>query len=667
MNRGATIGLPLAEPLTGDSLRRLTLAVLLTVAALCVNVPTTFGVGNTIQVNTTADGEFPVDGKCSLAAAIKASNTGASAGYCAQPGTADPDIIHFSLGPGLHTITLAGDLPAITAPVLIDAGVGFGVRITGSDTLTTGLEIQAGPTSIRGLVIDGFVTGIHVSGAAGVTLIGNTIGPNSDAGVLANNGSSNLIVGGNLNVTSSDDCNDECNLISGNTRVGIEAHGGGEIVGNYIGTNNAGLTANPNGIGAIVADGTWTVGGRHIEDRNVISGNTGDGLQLIDCTCTVHGNYIGLKVTGQGGPGNGGDGIDIERPYTTSIGSPAQGSRNLISGNGGNGINVDTDLRHDGAVLTIMQNKIGLSTSNTSLGNGGEGIYIGAFAPPTIVGGTGDHDGNVLAHNAGAGVRVVGADQARNEIRGNSIFSNATKGIALEAGANQSIGTPTIVGASPLHGTACAGCIVDIYSDKADEGKQYQGSTVANGTGQWSYTDPVYGPNATATNTDANGNTSEFSAPFVLGSGGGGGGGDHQPDGRIRKFSGAYVGNDIYNNDGTNQTKNGQARIGYIVEFTLAIENDGDGSDTFKLQVNGGSTTMYRIKYYRGSNDITTKVVDGTYVTPSIAPGQSLLITIDVIVKKGATLGSSISRLVTITSVGDNAQIDAVRFEGARK
>jgi CSLREA domain-containing protein len=648
-------------------MRRLLLAAVMTLSALVVSAPPSFAAGNTIQVNTTEDGEFPADSKCSLAAAIKASNTGGSAGYCPTPGTAEADIIHFNLGPGLPTITLTSDLPAITAPVTIDGGASFGVHITGSDTLVTGLDIQAGPTTIRSLTIDAFITGIHVNGAAGVKLYGNTVGPNSDAGILVDNGASNLVVGSNLNVTPGNECNDDCNLVAGNTRVGIEAHGGGEIVGNYIGTTASGLAANGNGIGAIVGDGEWTVGGRHIEDRNIISGNLGDGLQLVDCTCMVFGNYIGLKVSGQGGPGNGGDGIDLQRPYTTNIGSPAQGSRNLISGNGGNGINVDTDLRHDGAVLTIMQNKIGLSTSNTSVANVGDGIYIGAFAPRTIVGGPGEHDGNVIADNGGAGVHVVGADEAGNTIRGNSMYSNGTKGIALEAGANNSIAAPTITGASPLHGTACPGCTVDIYSDKADEGKTFQGFVTADGSGNWTYPDVVYGPNATATNTDSNHNTSEFSVPFVVGGGGGGGGGADQPDGRINKFSGAYLGNNIYNTNGTNQTKSGTAKIGYIVEFHLSLQNDGDEADKYELSVDAGSATMYRVKYYRGSSDITAQVVAGTYQTPSIAPGGTLIITVDVIVKKGATVGSSITRLVTITSVNDNAQVDALKFVAGRK
>jgi CSLREA domain-containing protein len=655
-------------------LRRLFLAVIVTFSALGATAPPILAAGNTIQVNTTADGEFPVDGKCSLAAAIKASNSGALAGYCATPGTAEPDIIRFVLGTGLQTITLDADLPAITAPVTIDGG-GAGVEIAGSGSLTTGLEIQAGPTTIRRMTINGFVTGIHVSGATGTNLMGNVIGPNSDAGILVNNGSSNTEIGSSLDVTRGNDCADDCNHIKGNGRVGIEAYGGGDIEGNFVGTTKSGRGVNANGIGLIVGDGTWRIGGHTPDHRNLISGNTGDGLQAVDCTCTIQGNFIGSQVDGATPLGNGGDGIDLDRPYTTLIGGPGFGTRNVIVGNAGNGINIDTDATHDGAVLRILDNKIGISTSNAALGNGGDGIYIGELAPPTIVGTTAEHTGNKIAYNGGAGVHISGAGQAGNEMRGNSIFGNAGKGIALDAGANNAIAPPVITGQSPLTGTACSSCTVDIYSDNADEGKIFQGSVTANVSGQWTFSDTVYGPNATATNTDAGDNTSEFSAAWVItGSGGGGGGGggggeagEHQPDGRIRKFSGTYIGNNIYNSDGTNQTKTGQARIGYIVEFTLAIQNDGDGADSFRLSVDGGSTTMYRIKYYRGSNDITAKVVDGTYVTPTIAPGASLLITIDVIVKKGATLGSSVNRLVTITSVGDSAQVDAIGFGGARK
>jgi hypothetical protein len=317
-----------------------------------------------------------------------------------------------------------------------------------------------------------------------------------------------------------------------------------------------------------------------------------------------------------------------------------------------------------------LQNKIGVGQSGQAEPNGSDGIYVGAFAPRMVIGDSGPHSGNKIAKNAGAGVHVVAADDPGIEIRGNSITNNDGKGIALEAGANAGIAPPVITGASPLVGTACAFCQVDVYSDKADEGKTYQGSTTANSSGNWIYDEAVYGPNATATSTDANHNTSEFSTPFVISSGcggGGGGGGADQPDGRINKFGGAYIGNNIYNADGTNQTKSGKARVGYIVEFHLSLQNDGDTTDAFALTLSGGSTTMYRLKFYRGSTDITTKVLAGTYVTPNVAAGAAVVITVDVVVKKGATVGSSISRLVTITSVNDNAQLDALGFIAGRK
>ncbi|MEP7379337.1 MAG: hypothetical protein ABI725_07220 [Chloroflexota bacterium] len=646
-------------------MRKLILAAIVTLSGLSVAVPAALAAGSIIHVTTTADGEFPGDGKCSLAAAIMASNTGASAGYC-ESGSTDADQIIFALGSATPLITLATELPAITAPVTI-SGPGNRVEISGSNTLTTGLDIQATAT-IRNLIIDGFVTGILISGTDGTSLYANIIGPNSDTGVQVDSGNSHLQVGSNVDNTPGDACNDDCNLISGNSRVGIEAYGGGTIEGNFIGTGKAGKQANPNGIGLIVGGGTWTIGGHSVPSRNLISGNTGDGLQLTDCTCTVQGNYIGTSIVGINALGNGGDGIDVESPYTTMIGGPVFGTPNVIAANGGNGVNVDTTARHDGAVLSILGNKIGVGSSEQALPNAGDGVYLGAFAPRTIVGDPGPHSGNKIARNLGAGVRVTGADDTGIEIRGNSIANNDGKGIVLESGANASIAPPVITGSSPLKGTACAHCTVDVYSDKADEGKAYQGSTAADGSGNWTYTEIVYGPNATATNTDANHNTSEFSAPFVISSGGGGGGGGaDQPDGRINKFGGAYLGNNIYNTDGTHQSKSGTARVGYIVEFHLSLQNDGDEVDKYQLSIDAGSTAMYRIKFYRGSSDITAQVLAGTYQTPAIGPGSKLIITVDVIVKKGATVGSSVRRLVTITSVNDNAQVDALGFVAGRK
>ena len=161
----------------------------------------------------------------------------------------------------------------------------------------------------------------------------------------------------------------------------------------------------------------------------------------------------------------------------------------------------------------------------------------------------------------------------------------------------------------------------------------------------------------TATNTDASQNTSEFSAPISV---------TRRPDGRIRKGSGAFIGDNVYNTTGLDQTKTGRATRGSTIIFGISNQNDGNVSDRFKLAATGAATAMYGVRYLRGTTEITAAVVAGTYKTPSLAPGAKYLITAKVKVKSSATVGSSVTRLMTISSVADPAKVDAVRFIGKR-
>ncbi|MCH7550099.1 MAG: carboxypeptidase-like regulatory domain-containing protein [Proteobacteria bacterium] len=64
---------------------------------------------------------------------------------------------------------------------------------------------------------------------------------------------------------------------------------------------------------------------------------------------------------------------------------------------------------------------------------------------------------------------------------------------------------------------------VDVFSDDADEGRIFEGTTTADARGNWTLVlvDAVTGPFVTATATDADGNTSEFSGPLSVTSSGG--------------------------------------------------------------------------------------------------------------------------------------------------
>ena len=73
------------------------------------------------------------------------------------------DTIWFSIpGSGLRSITLLTGLPAITDPVVIDATIQLGfvgtpiVELNGNGLSGAGLDISAGGTTIRGLIVNGF-------------------------------------------------------------------------------------------------------------------------------------------------------------------------------------------------------------------------------------------------------------------------------------------------------------------------------------------------------------------------------------------------------------------------------------------------------------------------------------------------------------------------------
>jgi hypothetical protein len=368
-----------------------------------------------------------------------------------------------------------------------------------SQSWAEGLWISSDHNTVRGLQIINFPSdGIAMWGAE------NTIG--GDQGVGA----------GPLG---------QGNLISGNGGWGVYVSGDGTdynvVSGNYIGTDINGLSAMGNGyLGIEISGGASnnTVGGDMPGKRNVISGNEADGVRIRGEGTgynVVIGNYIGTDKNGTSEIGNDWWGVLIsDGASNNTVGGDSAGERNVISASGDDGLALAHGAHHN----TISGNYIGTDTSGLiPLPNDWYGIWIIDGAQDNLIGGSAPGEGNLIAHNHGYGIRVDDPNTLRNTISRNSIHDNDLKGIRLSYGGNADLFPPVVLAyelpAGTANGTGCPDCIVEVFSDAGDEGRWYEGTTMANGAGDWSFNkgSPFTGAYVRATGTDVAGNTSEFS------------------------------------------------------------------------------------------------------------------------------------------------------------
>lgn len=207
------------------------------------------------------------------------------------------------------------------------------------------------------------------------------------------------------------------NVISGNpSGYGIYATNSStiKIYKNYIGINDAGTTALPNGKSGIFLDATndSEVGDGTVANRNVISGNTGDGIEVSNNATNVKilNNYVGLDQTGINDVGNVGNGINMTGANQNEI------IDNIISGNTGHGLAVQNAATSNNK---IQKNTIGLNANNLVIANDGDGIYLDDCKNNFIGGVAGE--GNVVSGNGGYGISLNGADSDLNKIGDNKI------------------------------------------------------------------------------------------------------------------------------------------------------------------------------------------------------------------------------------------------------
>jgi titin len=231
---------------------------------------------------------------------------------------------------------------------------------------------------------------------------------------------------------------------------------GNSIVGNYIGTDvtgNVALRNSTDGIFLTLGASNNTIGGTEEGAQNVISGNGGDwggaGIRIMSWMTpaedtsgnTILGNYIGTDATGTAALGNVSQGIVIDDASNNIVGGAAAGAGNVISASGvgvwiGEWDGVNGNL--------VLGNLIGTDVTGTeNLGNQDGGVLV--FGARNTIGGTSDGEANTIAFNGRFGVMIHGSSTypnslTQNTILGNSIFSNDGLGIDLTLDDDPAVG-----------------------------------------------------------------------------------------------------------------------------------------------------------------------------------------------------------------------------------
>lgn len=422
----------------------------------------------------------------------------------------------------------------------------------GQPNLNCGIFIRSSNNRIGGTTpdarnvisnnVEGGIT-IYGPAASGNQVLGNFIGtdasgmsylPNSGVGVGINDAPDNVVGGttsGSRNVVTSIDISNP-----GATN--------NQIVGNYIGINATGddlLSGRyTDGCGVLIKDAFNNVVG----PGNVISGCIRGVIIWPGASYTsVHDNYIGTDATGQLLIGNEWDGVTVNASHNRIEG-------NVVSGSSSNGVYVAQAflsgiLSEMPSQNIIADNIIGMTIDGDPAPNT-NGIVINTAVSTTV-------SGNMIAWNIGTGVGVANdlpwAEEelaVGNRITQNAIYDNGGLGIELvpdgvtpndpgdtDTGPNNFMNFPKLTSAMATLGQLVVMGTIDTpnlmsvtleffaNSDPDDtgygEGEVYLGTAKPNATGSFVAALPAVSPEMwiSATATDGDGNTSEFSESIL--------------------------------------------------------------------------------------------------------------------------------------------------------
>jgi hypothetical protein len=406
-----------------------------------------------------------------------------------QPGFSGAPLVAItggSAGSGADGLELSGGSSgSVIESLAINAfGSGDGIEIGSSNNSVIGCYIG---TDVAGGTAEGNFIGVLVNGSgntiggtsagaanvisgnggdgidaeASCLVLGNVIGTNM-AGTRAVPNSGDGIAVGAAGATIGGTSAGAGNVISGNGSAGIYVAGSCLVLGNLIGTNMAGTGAVPNfDSGIFVGAAGATIGGSSAGVANVISGNRNDGL-VVDASCLIEGNLIGTNEAGSSAVPDSDDGIFVGAAGAT-IGGTTDGTANVVSGNGGDGIDAE-------ASCLVLGNLIGTDLTGASAVP--DSVYgIDVEGSGVTIGGTSANSGNVISGNRSGGI-MVGAPCL---IEGNLIGTNAGGTAAVQnpygifvggssavtGGPGATIGGTSAGASNVISGNSLAGVYID--------------------------------------------------------------------------------------------------------------------------------------------------------------------------------------------------------------
>lgn len=349
--------------------------------------------------------------------------------------SSDSDVIQFKIGSGAKTITPNSSLPHLKYPTTVDGTTQGGyagkplVEIRGDragGSTSHGIVLRGGNSTVKGLIINRFGgNGVLILDKGGNTIKGSYIGTDRTGSYAAGNKQKGIIVQSSGNTLGGTGGSRERLVVSGNAQSGVQfytsAASRNRMVNTYVGTDASGTKAVPNkASGVTIQQGSYnTIGGTSSSARNVISGNGSNGMTIQGSGAkynTVLGNYIGTNAAGTARLGNGHYGIEISQPNNT-VGGTTSGARNVISGNKYTGVVLWLSSANN---IKVQGNYIGTDyTGRYDLGNYWSGIEITNGSQYNTIGGSSSSERNVIAGNEQDGVRIY--QGTRNNIRGNYI------------------------------------------------------------------------------------------------------------------------------------------------------------------------------------------------------------------------------------------------------